>query len=74
MCFLLEAMTIEEIIIKIQEEKREKKIEPSHASFLEIQREVKNELNRLVSEKKITFGALLNDIYFKHEINQVKED
>jgi hypothetical protein len=74
MPLLLEAMTIEEIIIKIENEKREKKIKPVHASFLEIQREVKAELNRLVSEKKITFGELLNDIYFKHEINQVKED
>lgn len=67
MCFLLEAMTIEEIIIKIEKEKRDRKISPVHASFLEIQREVKNELNRLVREKKITFGALLNDTYFKHE-------
>ena len=74
MRFLLEAMTVEEIIIKIQKEKREKKIEPSHASFLEILQEVKNELNRLVSEKKITFGNQLNVKYFKHEINQVKED
>ena len=67
-------MTVEQLIINIQNKKRERKIEPVHASFLEIQQEVKLELNRLVEEKKLTFGKTLNDIYFKHEINQKQED
>ena len=69
-------MTIEKIIINIQNRKRERKIEPVHATFLEIQQELKAELNRLVGEKKLTFGRTLNDTYFKHEgeINKDKED
>lgn len=65
-------MTIEQIIINIQNKKRERKIEPVHASFLEIQQEVKLELNRLVKENKLKFGKTLNDIYF--EINEKQED
>lgn len=60
-------MTIEQLIITIQNRKREQKIEPVHASFLDIQKELQMELNRLVLEKKLTFGRLLNDIYFKYE-------
>lgn len=68
-------MTVEQLIINIQNRKREQNKEPVHASFLEVQEELKAELNRLVSEKKITFGKTLNGIYFKHEeIEQVKED
>lgn len=68
-------MTAEQLIINIQNRKREQKIEPVHASFLEIQQELKAELNRLVKENKITFGRTLNDIYFKHEeINQIEEN
>lgn len=68
-------MTIEQLIITIQNRKREQKIEPVHASFLEIQNELKAELNRLVSDKKLIFGRTLNDIYFKHEeINTEQEN
>ena len=68
-------MTIEQLIINIQNRKREQNKEPVHASFLEIQNELKAELNRLVSDKKLVFGRTINDIYFKHEeIEQVEED
>ena len=76
MCHKQPSMTIEQIIINIQDKKRGQNIEPVHASFLEIQAELKNELNRLVGEKKLIFGRTLNDIYFIHEgkIEQDKEN
>ena len=73
MPILLANMTVEELVVRVQKDKRERKIEPVHASFLEIQNELKNELNRLVRDKRLTFGRLINDIYFKHEGKIIKE-
>lgn len=57
-----------EIIRKIQERKKEKKIVPDGATWVEIINEVANEtkaeLNTLVKEKKIKFNKTLNDIIF----------
>lgn len=62
-------MDIIEIINQIEEDKKRRRIEPTHAMFLEIVRihgnmdEVKKELNKLYLEKKIKIGETIKDKY-----------
>ena len=62
-------MNIIEIINQIESDKQERKIHPTHATFLEIVRihgnrdEVSKELNKLYLEDKIKIGNTINDKY-----------
>lgn len=60
-------MTAIEIINQIEADKLSKKIEPHHATLLEIEgvakRLIRDELNQLWSDKKIRVGDTINGKY-----------
>ncbi|MDH6304631.1 hypothetical protein M2459_001367 [Parabacteroides sp. PF5-5] len=63
-------MNITEIINQIEEDKKKRKIHPTHATLLEISRlcediDVKSELNRLYLEGKIEVGNTINGKFVK---------
>jgi len=62
-------MTILEIISQIEEDKKARKVFPTHSLFREIikiygdEKFARNELNRLYKEGKIKVGDTINDKY-----------
>jgi len=58
-----------EIIRKISEQKKESKVAPDYALFNEVQNEVtkelKQEINRLITDKKLKFHHTLNSFSFE---------
>jgi propanediol utilization protein len=65
---------IKEIIRTIQKEKRENKIVPYYALYVEISNRigdmVKSTLNEMVKNKEIKFSKTLNDIAFYEDNKQ----
>lgn len=65
---------IKEIIRTIQKEKRENKIVPDYALYVEISNrigdKVKQVLNEMVKNKEIKFNKSLNDIAFYEDNKQ----
>ena len=65
---------IRKIIRTIQEEKKENKIIPDYALYVEISNRigdmVKQTLNEMVKNKEIKFSKTLNDIAFYYEDNK----
>lgn len=70
--------TLLRIIRKIQGNKKEKKIAPDYATYVEITHEVveevKQNLNEMVKEKKLKFNRTLNDIAFYENDRQENID
>ena len=54
-----------DLIATIESKKREAKIEPSHATLLEVNEIINNNLNELYKDGKIEVGKTLNSKWIK---------
>ena len=66
-----------DIIRKISEQKKESKVAPDYALFNEVQNEVtkelKQEINRLITDKKLKFHRTINSFAFEIIVETKKE-